>query len=325
MADKKEKKKNTGKTPVKKLRIKHDEVVKDFLSDKKTAESFFKEYLPTEVVRNLDFNTLQICKDSFLNKKLAKYFSDILYQANLNDLDLFIYLLIDHKSRKERFMSFQFLKYMVRIWELYLKQNKKAETLPVIIPIVIYHGLSEWKVDTRFSSLFKAPGYIKEYIPDFNINLFDISHVSDEEIKGELLLRILFFTLKYISKPELKYKLREEILPLFSELEDKAKRNEYLEVLLEYLSRSAGNLPEKELNDTVTQIFDEGGDLMATLSEKWMKQGEQKGKQEGKQEGKWDVVRNSLKEGLPIKTIERITGFPSEEIVRFKEKIAHIS
>ncbi len=45
MADKKEKKKKTGKTPDKKLRIKHDEVVKDFLSDKKTAESFFKEYL----------------------------------------------------------------------------------------------------------------------------------------------------------------------------------------------------------------------------------------------------------------------------------------
>jgi predicted transposase/invertase (TIGR01784 family) len=96
MADKKEKKKK----PVRKLRSLHDEVVKDFLSDNETAKSFFKEYLPAEIVKNLDFNTLEISKDSFLNKKLAKYFSDILYQVNLNNIGIFIYLLIDHKSRK---------------------------------------------------------------------------------------------------------------------------------------------------------------------------------------------------------------------------------
>ena len=60
---------------------------------------------------------------------------------------------------------------------------------------------------------------------------------------------------------------------------------------------------------------------MATIAEKWMKEGVQK----GKIEGKWDVVKNSPEEGLPIKTIERITGFPSEEIIRFKEKLAHIN
>jgi predicted transposase YdaD len=48
-------------------------------------------------------------------------------------------------------------------------------------------------------------------------------------------------------------------------------------------------------------------------------------KKEGKKEGKWDVVKMSLKEGLSIKTIERITGFPAEEIHRFKEKLVHPS
>jgi predicted transposase/invertase (TIGR01784 family) len=179
MADKNEKKKK----PVKKILSLHDEVVKEFLSEKETAKSFFEEYLPAEIVRNLDFKTLHICKDSFLNKRLANYFSDILYQVNLNNIGIFIYLLIDHKSKEERFMGFQFLKYMVRIWELYLKQNKKTKTLPVIIPIVIYHGPKKWEVDKRFTSFFNAPDYIKEYIPDFNYNLYDISHVPDEKIK----------------------------------------------------------------------------------------------------------------------------------------------
>ncbi|HLP61267.1 MAG TPA: hypothetical protein VK186_20660 [Candidatus Deferrimicrobium sp.] len=70
----------------------------------------------------------------------------------------------------------------------------------------------------------------------------------------------------------------------------KEKGTEYLEVLLKYLTGSARNLPIDELNETVIQLFEEGGDL---------------------------------KEGLPIKTIERITGFPAEEIHRFKEKSVH--
>ncbi|MDQ1354407.1 MAG: hypothetical protein QG657_4716 [Acidobacteriota bacterium] len=315
MADEKEKKTKAGEKPVEKMRSMHDEVVKDFLSENETAKSFFKEYLPEGIVKNLDFNTLQICKDTFINKKLAKYFSDILYRIDLDNTGIFIYLLIDHKSREEHFMGFQFLKYMLRIWELYLKQNKNAETLPVIIPIVIYHGPRQWEINTRFVSLFNAPDNMKEYVPDFNYNLYDISHVPDEEIKGAVLLRILFMTLKYIFTPELRHKLREEIFPLFLELKDKEKGTEYLEVLLRYLTGSARNLPEDELNETVTKLFEEGGDLMATIAEKWQAQ--------AKKEGKWDVVKNSLKEGLSIKTIERITGFPAEEIHRFKEKLVH--
>ena len=331
MADEKGKKTKTGENPVENMRSMHDEVVKDFLSENETAKSFFQEYLPAEIASNLDFNTLQICKDSFLNKKLAKYFSDILYRVDSNNTGIFIYLLIDHKSREDRFMGFQFLKYMLRIWELYLKQNKSAETLPVVIPIVIYHGTRKWEVNTRFISLFNVPDNMKAYVPDFTYNLYDISHAADEEIKGAVLLRILFMTLKYIFTPELRHKLREDIFPLFLELRDKEKGTEYLEVLLKYLTASARNLAVDELNETVTQLFDEGGDFMATIAQEWIVQGKKEGKKEGRKEGrkeginvgKWDVVKSSLEEGLPIKTIERITGFPAEEINRFKEKLLH--
>jgi predicted transposase/invertase (TIGR01784 family) len=81
----------------------------------------------------------------------------------------------------------------------------------------------------------------------------------------------------------------------------------------EYLAGNAGSLPENELNESVSQLFEEGGDSMATLAEKW--------KKEGKREAKWELVKNSLEVGLPIQTIEQITGLPLEEINRFKEKL----
>jgi predicted transposase/invertase (TIGR01784 family) len=290
----------------------HDKVVKVYLGEKETAESLFKEYLPAKITKNLDFNTLKISKDTFVDKKMSDYFSDILYQINLLNIPILIYFLIEHKSREERLTGFQVLKYMVGIWKLHLKQNEDAKTLPVIIPIIIYHGPQKWKIDTHFISLFNAPDYLKEYIPDFSYNLQDISSIPDKEIKGAVLLRILFKTLKYIFTPELRYKLRE-ILELFLELKDKKKGTEYLEVLLRYLTRSARDLTEKELKETVTQVFEErGGDIMATIAAKWIEEGEKKGMEKAKIE----TARRMINDDYPIETIIKYTELTEEEIKR---------
>ncbi len=310
----------------------HDKVVKIFLGEKETAKSLFKEYLPPKITKNLDFNTLKISKDTFVDKKMSDYFSDILYQINLLNIPVFIYFLIEHKSREELLTSFQVLKYMVGIWKLHLKQNKEAKTLPVIIPIIIYHGPQKWKIDTNFISLFNAPDYLKDYIPDFSYNLQDISCIPDEEIKGAVLLRILFKTLKYIFTPDLRYKL-QEILELFLELKDKKKGTEYLEVLLRYLTRSARDLTKEELEETVTRVFEEqGGDLMSTIAEKWIEEGvkigvekgEQKGEQKGEKKGekkgvkkeKLETARRMINDDYPIETIIKYTELTEKEIKR---------
>ena len=57
---------------------------------------------------------------------------------------------------------------------------------------------------------------------------------------------------------------------------------------------------------------------MATIAERWV----EKGREEGIEKVTWDFVKNSLKEGLPIKTIERITGLSQEKINKIKEKMA---
>lgn len=240
----------------------HDKIVKDFFSDQETAKSFFLEYLPAEISKDIDFTTLKIAKDTFVDKKLSDYYSDLLYEVQLGEMPVFIYLLIEHKSWLDRFTAFQLLKYMTKIWELFLKQNENAEVLPVILPIVIYHGVQKWKIAANFISLFdnNAPGYVKEYIPDFHYSLHDISHLPDEEISGTVLLRIVFMILKYIFTPELRHKL-PEVLKLFWELKDKTKSTEYLEVLLRYLTASARDLTKEELNESVTKIFIEGGNI----------------------------------------------------------------
>ena len=57
---------------------------------------------------------------------------------------------------------------MVKIWDLYLKQNHSS-TLPVIIPLVIYNGQRKWTIKTNYSDHFgETEKELDIYIPDFN-------------------------------------------------------------------------------------------------------------------------------------------------------------
>jgi predicted transposase/invertase (TIGR01784 family) len=223
---------------------------------------------------------------------------------------------------------------MVRIWELYLKQHNKAKILPVIIPVVLYHGEQPWNIETNFISLFEdsCPANVRAHIPDFRFILLDISHLPDEEIKGAVLLRVIFKTLKYIFTPELRYKL-PEVLHLFRELKDKTKGTEYFEVLLRYLSNSARGITQEELKESVTKIFIEGGTIMETIAEKLLKKGRKegiekgivkgiekgivKGRKEGIEKGRLEIIKVMKNKGLPLDKIAEYTGLSRKEIEQF--------
>ncbi len=98
----------------------HDRYFQETFSHREIAESFLRNNLPHSLVQHLDFSTLTIVKDSFVDKDLQEHFSDILYSIRFRDSVLYIYLLFEHKSRPERFVSLQILRYMVKIWDQHI-------------------------------------------------------------------------------------------------------------------------------------------------------------------------------------------------------------
>jgi predicted transposase/invertase (TIGR01784 family) len=291
----------------------HDSTVQKFLQEIDTARSLFREYLPGEIAALLDLDTLEYMKEKYVDETLSRYYSDFLYKVNFKgNVNGFIFLLLEHKSWPARFTAFQALKYMVHVWDLYLANHDKAKYLPPVIPLVLYHGKSKWNLDTCFSKLFNKPGPLKVFIPDFQFLLLDISHEPDENIKGIPKLRILLMTLKYIFNPKIKNKL-PEIIQLFKKIKNKNTTLDYLVTLIKYLINSAGNLDKEEIEVTVSKVFSQGGEIMATIAEKLIDQGTNK--------GKWDVVMNMLQEGASIDFISKVTGFTADQINEFNEKI----
>ena len=313
----------------------HDKFFKESFSRKEVARSFLREYLPERLYRQFDFKSLEILKDSFIDKELSEHFSDILYKIKIAGKISYIYLLFEHKSYADNWYAFQILRNRVKIWENFCKQHKKAQKLPVIVPIVIYHGEGKWQLKNSIAPLFEAVAGAEKYIPDSECEIFDISHMPDEEIRGEILLRVQFLALKYIFKPDLIGKVHEIIELLFT-LSQKKRATEYLETLLRYFTASVESDKIEDLGVAVKKAIDKGkGDkIMLTIAEKWVREGEEKGKREGIKEGikegetkgeikgerkkEREICRKCIALGMQNEQISSIVGLEIAEIEKIR-------
>lgn len=121
----------------------------------------------------MDTEQLEITKDSFIEEDLKKYFSDILYRVKIKGESSFIYTLFEHKSSPDELTAFQLLQYMVQIWRQYNNQHPKLP-LPIILPLVVYHGKRSWNIGTKFSDLMvKGAEKFNKFIPDFEYILYE--------------------------------------------------------------------------------------------------------------------------------------------------------
>jgi len=291
----------------------HDTFVKEILSRKENARDFFSHYLPEHILSLVDLDSLEIAKDSFIEKELSEYFSDLLYQLRLSGFrsDIpqgsqagYVYVLFEHKSFPERWIAFHLLRYQVKIWELFLKQHKRARRLPVIVPLVLYHGTRHWRAGMKFSDLIEGPREeLKAYIPDFSYLFYDFSPYGNNQIEGAAILRVLLLLLKYIHHPELATYLRQ-ILPLLKELAPQHQELiTYLETIIRYIFNATDRVSVDELKKIVetslANDIDEEGMIM-TLAEQLI----QKGREEGLHQGMERGLHQGMERGIQESVIE---------------------
>ncbi len=273
----------------------HDKFFKESFSRPEVASDFLTNYLPAEIVRVLDLTTIEPLKDTFVDKGLRSHYSDLLYATKLADgRELRIYILFEHKSSPDPLVAFQLLRYMVRIWE---QSMRRRQPLSPILPIVVYHGQKAWEVSPYFRDLFEVPEVLLDFLPDYRYYLSDLSRFSDEELKGEVFLRVRLLVLKHIFSDDLPQRL-PGIFALLRELSRRERGLEYVETILRYLASGSERITQEDMDKAIEHTFPEGGTLMPTIAQRWIEEGEKKGLERGMQEGMQKGIKEGLQKGM---------------------------
>ena len=278
-----------------------------------------KNITQREVMGIIDIETLEPQKDSYIDEELKEGFSDLLFRANINNREGYLYLLLEHRSYPSRDVAFQLLKYTVRVWDAKIGETGQ---LPIIIPLVVYHGREGWNIKPSLGEMIlgydELPQDIRALVPNYQYLLFDLSRFTDEEIKGTVITRITVMIMRDIQRKGIGAigEIILEAVALLQELEDKETGLEYFEILMRYVFSTRPDLTKDDLYELVKKIettYPEGSEKVMTLAQAFIEEGMERGIEVGLEKGetkalartvikflvrRFDSVPEDLKQGI---------------------------
>ena len=286
------------------------------MSQLPNAKSFLESYLPKSIVEQLDIESLTIEKDSFISKDLEEYYSDMIYRVPLKKGGTgYVYVLLEHKSYQDSWVAMQLLEYMVQCWkktreEYIAKRQKEREEqkakeqleqeedeeeieqeekekevfhLPIVIPIVLYHGKTEWRWGDNMKHLFDCDAQMQKFIPDFSYILYDLTKIQDKEIWGIVTLQLMLKLFKHIRTPQFQETLRR-ILESVSKEIPPGDAKDILISMITYIM-NATKMENKILKEIINENFDKGDQIMISTADRIRQEGRIEGRIEGIKEG----------------------------------------
>ncbi|MGO9711699.1 MAG: Rpn family recombination-promoting nuclease/putative transposase [Polyangiaceae bacterium] len=169
----------------------HDALFKAAFGQPDVARSELALVLPPDVLAHLDLATLAVAPGSFVDDDLRHAHTDLLYAVRTrDDRGALVYVLFEHQSTFDAHMPLRFLRYMVRIWDRWLRDHPPAVTLPLILPVLLHHGPEGWRAAPELATMFDASPALLEvtrpFQPHFRFLLDDLAALSLEELASRV-------------------------------------------------------------------------------------------------------------------------------------------
>lgn len=267
------------------------------------AGDFLANYLPEKIVKHIDLNRLKIQSGSFVDRDLQEHYSDVLYEVGVKDdknKKGFVYVLFEHKSFEPgRFLALDLLRYMLNIWRQHLRNENNCDKLPMIIPLVVYHGRNKFS-PFNLGRIIDVPDEdMRAFVPDFEYGTADFSMHSETDIKGTILLRSCLLSLQAIFMDAPQEHLRR-IFSMLEELEDQETALQYIEVVFKYIAGSTDKITFDEVKKIAAQAAPEKEDKIMTIAQELFEKGMKEGMQQGQISTQKEVLLRLLRKKFTL-------------------------
>jgi predicted transposase/invertase (TIGR01784 family) len=304
----------------------HDLIVKAVFGQPEHARGMLRAIAPSVLAEALDWSTLALQPGSFVDAILSSRHTDLLYSTTWRDSgEALVYLLFEHQSAPptEELMAERMLRYQGRIWDRWRVDHPKAKRLPMILPIVMYHGTAPWREPRSFDALLDVPDRLRPavqpYLVRFEYVLHDLSEVSDEELRGgamrTALAKLVVMCLKHA-------RTRADFLQILSRWMDVAREVlraphglEALAQVVRYILEVNEHVEPEELRGLLERdLGPETKDAIMTAGQRLIEQGRQQGIQQGIQGVLLRLLRQRFGDAVNAQVEQRIATASLEQV-----------
>jgi len=280
----------------------HDGLVKYAFSRREHAVGLLKSMLDPAMVAVVDFQTVKLRKDSFVDPDLRQRYADLVISARVAGRRVFFYVLVEHLRDAERLVIFRFGRYMFRIWDTLLREEPGLAKVPAIVPVLLSNSATGWTAATKFEDVVDVPEEAQAafwpHVPRFEMRHVDLHPVQARGIVEGMLTafgKLVLWALSVAGDDERFLAEIERMQGAIDEALLAPDAHDALCALLRYLSithqrlgaKRIGNLlktvaareQEKVIMDVLDELRQEG-------REEGERIGERKGREEGRVEGR---------------------------------------
>jgi hypothetical protein len=113
-------------------------------------------------------------------------------------------ILLEHQSTADHWMVLRLLRYVVRIWEHWLREHPEARRLPAVVPVVVSHDPQGWRAPVGLEEALDVDGAtleaLRPHLPLFRMVLDDLTGTSDDALRARAasaLARVVLGLLKH--------------------------------------------------------------------------------------------------------------------------------
>lgn len=299
----------------KKITLPHDRLVKWVFTRPEAAAVQLRQALPSVLVDSLDWSTIAVEPGSYVDPKLAARHSDVLYSVKYRESpsSAFVYVLAEHQSSPDRMMAWRLLEYSTQVWARYVReQTEPLQSLPLVVPLVMYQGPNGWTQPRRLSELLDIPESLRTSFTSpielsFDVDEFDGSVLADQHARNGFvaLVEVARALLRLALRPnEISRERVAPLAPLFDEVMS-ALGVADVQALWTYVVNVFP--PESPLRDILsTTSSPKQRTMYATIYDEAVGKGLEQGVAQGKLQGEVNMLLRVIdKRGLALSDSQR--------------------
>jgi predicted transposase/invertase (TIGR01784 family) len=308
----------------------HDLFVRFTFGQPERAAAELRVALPAQVVAEVDWDSLRQEPGSVVDEQLRETESDLLFSARLaGGRPVLFYVLLEHQSSVDRWMALRMLRYVVRQLERWRQEHPDRELLPLIVPLVLYHGPEgRWSAPLRVEALFDLPGdgappeHWRALVPRFEYRVDDLTAERAEALMarpGPPLVRLALLALRYGRTEELAQRL-PAWEALWMELHQTPNSLEELWALVHYLLRVGDEAAQAATVAMLKTVVgpERAEELKMNILDEHFERGRQQGVAQGKIEGIAEGKVEGIAEGKAGALLQLLSarGVPIDDASR---------
>ncbi|MEO0592683.1 MAG: Rpn family recombination-promoting nuclease/putative transposase, partial [Myxococcota bacterium] len=271
----------------------------------------------------LDRRKIEDAGTEFVDDRLQQTEPDIvLKMKTVNGVQALLFVVLEHQSSVDPWMACRMSRNTMRLWESWRAKNTKAMRLPVVIPVVLYHGDAPWQAETNIGELIEGAD-VRDAMgplwPSFSYVVEWVNARTEDALRASPLkavTQLMLLALAQARSSEEMVSVFSRWAGLFADVIAQTGGTQDIELTARYFIE-VRDIKDLEMLQVEAELLDlRVKESVMTAAEHLLQQGHKEGRKEGIDAGRLEQQREMLEQAL----LKRFGDMPSSVKARIDDE-----